>query len=225
MIQVPNTLRLKVGDPYRKPATDDSLQSLKEALALDGLYQGQVRADLHPDPATRQMDITVHVIPGLRARSGAISLKNMTPYADRDLLSRIKLKPADQIDSKKLQRAEDRLRDYLVKQDYLGAHATLHRGAYDPKTSMVQDFNEQEQTGSHQIAEGIAPIAGTPVYTRTYETSKLEDLHYRVLFAGVGINGWAVEVTTEFADPRDTPEQQQFLASVYDAARKEIVAK
>jgi outer membrane protein insertion porin family len=130
-------LRLKVGDPYRKPTTDDSLQSLKEALALDGLYQGQVRADLHPDPATRQMDITVQVIPGPRARAGAISLKNLTPYADRDLLSRIKLKPTDQFDSKKLQRAEDRLRDYLVKQDYLGARTILHRGTYDPKTNTL----------------------------------------------------------------------------------------
>jgi len=61
----------------------------------------------------------------------------LTSYADRDLLSRIKLKPTDQFDSKKLQRAEDRLRDYLVKQDYLGARAIFHRGAYDPKTNTL----------------------------------------------------------------------------------------
>ncbi len=41
------------------------------------------------------------------------------------------------LDSKKLQRAEDRLRDYLVKQDYLGARAILHRGAYDGKTNTL----------------------------------------------------------------------------------------
>ncbi len=130
-------LRLRVGDPYSKAALDDSLQSLREALALDGLYQGQARAVLHPDPAHRQIDITVQVIPGPRARSGAITLKNSTPYTDRDLLSKAKIKPNQALDSKKLQRAEDRVRDYLVKQDYLGARANLHRGAYDGKTNTL----------------------------------------------------------------------------------------
>lgn len=97
-------------------------------------------------------------------------------------------------------------------------------GAYDPKTSMVQQFTEQEQTGGRKIAEGDVKLGGSTVYARTYETSKLEDLHYRVTFAGAGLNGWAVEVTTEFADPRDTPEQKDFLDAVYEAATKEIVA-
>jgi hypothetical protein len=97
-------------------------------------------------------------------------------------------------------------------------------GAYDPKTSMVQQFTEQEQTGGRKIAEGDVKLGGSTVYARTYETSKLEDLHYCVTFAGVGLNGWAVEVTTEFADPRDTPEQKDFLDAVYEAAAKEILA-
>ena len=130
-------LRLRVGDPYNKAALDDSLQSLKQALALDGLYQGEVRADLHPDPAHRQMDLTVHVIPGPRALSGLITLKNSTPYTDRDLLSRAKVKPKQQMDAKKLQRAEDRVRDYLVKQDYLGARASIHRGTYNASTNTL----------------------------------------------------------------------------------------
>ena len=95
-------------------------------------------------------------------------------------------------------------------------------GAYDPKASMAQDFTEQEQTGSHQIGE-TNTTAGA-LYTRTYETSKLEDLHYRVTFAGAAVNGWAVEVTTEYADPRDTPEEKDFLVAVYAAAGKQIKA-
>jgi hypothetical protein len=99
-------------------------------------------------------------------------------------------------------------------------------GAYDPKSSMAQDFIEQEQTGGHKIAEGDTKVGeGATVYTRIYETAKLEDLHYRVLFAGAAVNGWAVEATIEYADPRDTPEEKQFLDAVYEAARKEIEQK
>jgi hypothetical protein len=103
-------------------------------------------------------------------------------------------------------------------------------GAYDPKGSFAADFAEQEGTGGKQISErpenmaaaGSAPLA---VYTRTYETSKLEDLHYRVTFAGAEVKNWSVEATMEFADPRDTPVEQEFLHAVYAAAQTQIVAK
>ena len=105
----------------------------------------------------------------------------------------------------------------------------LH-GAYDAKQSLAQEFAEQEGAGGKSIAEKNLAIAlspgGTavPVYTRTYETAKLEDLHYRVQFAGAGMMGWAVETTIEYAEPRDLPEAQDFLRSVYASAQNEIAA-
>ncbi|HLY05038.1 MAG TPA: hypothetical protein VKR31_04760 [Rhizomicrobium sp.] len=105
----------------------------------------------------------------------------------------------------------------------------LH-GAYDAKQSMANDFAEQEGAGGKRIAEkdtAILPESHGPaitVYTRTYETAKLEDLHYRVQFAGAAIGNWGVETTIEFAEPRDLPEAQGFLRAVYAAARNEIAA-
>ncbi len=102
---------------------------------------------------------------------------------------------------------------------------------YDAKTSLAPDFIEQEGTGGKRIAEGAASLPTKPgapplaVYTRTYETAKLEDLHYRVLFAGAQFKNWAVEATIEYADPRDTPVEEQFLHAVYVAAESEIAAK
>jgi hypothetical protein len=104
------------------------------------------------------------------------------------------------------------------------------RASYDAKQSLAGDFAEQEGTGGKQISETglpISSIAGaTPliVYTRTYETAKLEDLHYRVLFTGAAVNNWAVEATIEFAEPRDIPDEQHFLRAVYAAAQSEIRA-
>jgi hypothetical protein len=105
----------------------------------------------------------------------------------------------------------------------------LH-GAYDAKQSLARDFGEQEGTGGKSIAEKQVTIAGAPhgspvpVYTRTYETAKLEDLHYRVQFAGAAIGSWAVETIVEFAEPRDLPEAQEFLRTVYAAAQSDIAA-
>ncbi|HEX4080684.1 MAG TPA: hypothetical protein VHX61_17620 [Rhizomicrobium sp.] len=101
----------------------------------------------------------------------------------------------------------------------------LH-GAYDAKQSLDGDFAEQEGTGGKPVAEGNITVApGTPplvAYARTYETAKLEDLHYRVLFTGAAIGNWAVETTIEFAEPRDVPDEMGFLHAVYAAARRGI---
>lgn len=105
----------------------------------------------------------------------------------------------------------------------------LH-GPYDAKQSMAKDFAEQEGAGGKRIAEkdvGILPVShgrAVSVYTRTYETAKLEDLHYRVQFAGAAIGNWAVETTIEFAEPRDLPEAQEFLRAVFGDARNEVAA-
>ena len=103
----------------------------------------------------------------------------------------------------------------------------LH-GAYDAKQSMANDFAEQEGAGGKRIDEkNVAMVpesrgSAVALYTRTYETAKLEDLHYRVQFAGAAIANWAVETTVEFAEPRDLPEAQGFLRAVYNSAQREI---
>jgi hypothetical protein len=104
-------------------------------------------------------------------------------------------------------------------------------GSYDAKASLAGSFFEQEGTGGRQVEEGMTSIrarrgaAPLAVYTRIYETAKLEELHYRVLFAGAQFSHWAVEATVEYAEPRDAPVEDQFLRAVYAAAASEIVPK
>jgi len=88
-------------------------------------------------------------------------------------------------------------------------------GSYDPKESLTAEFQEQEGTGGHMLREGVAHLAGHSVYARVYETTSLEELHYRVEFTGAAAGTWAVEVTMEFASPRDDAVTQEFLNAVY----------
>jgi outer membrane protein assembly factor BamA len=131
------SLRLRVGDAYSEEALNDAISNLKEALQLDGLYQAQVRADVMPDPPTHNMNINIAVIPGSRAKVGAIAVKNSTPYTDAELLSHSKLHAGKTLDSQKLQKAEERVRSYLTKQNFLGARVTLNRETFDAKTDSL----------------------------------------------------------------------------------------
>ena len=98
------------------------------------------------------------------------------------------------------------------------------KGPYDPKTALVPEFVEQEGTGGRMIGEGPARLGGQSVYTRKYETTSLEDARYRVLFAASAAGPWAVEVTMEYASPRDDAVEQEFLETVFAAAFKKLAA-
>ena len=91
-------------------------------------------------------------------------------------------------------------------------------GAYDPKTALVPEFQEQEATGGKVIGEETGKFGGATVYTRSYGTSNLGDVHYRVQFAASAVGQWAVQVTMEYASPRDDAVKQDFLNAVYDEA-------
>jgi hypothetical protein len=47
-------------------------------------------------------------------------------------------------------------------------------------------------------------------------------MHYRVLFAGAAVGSWAVQVTIEYADPRDNDNETAFLNAAYAQALAEI---
>jgi hypothetical protein len=98
-------------------------------------------------------------------------------------------------------------------------------GPYDPKTALVPDFQEEEATGGKSIGEKPLKVGGANVYTRVYETTGLEELHYRVQFAASAVGNWAVQVTMEYASPRDDAIRQDFLNAVYAEALRRIVAQ
>ncbi len=132
-----SAMRLTVGEPFRESDLQDGLARLKDALIQDGLYQAQIEVERLPDSAALQMNLTIKVTSGRRAKTGTITIKNLTPLSDTDLLSRAKFKSGKPFDSRDLKRAEDRLRAFLVRQDYLGSRATLRRGEYDAATNTV----------------------------------------------------------------------------------------
>jgi hypothetical protein len=121
--------------------------------------------------------------------------------------------------------------DFCAYSGLDGAYATITlsplRSGYNPKTSLTPQFEEQQATGGRMIGQKTVSFGEPPlsVYTRQYETSKLENLVYTVEFASAAVRNWVVEVTLEYADPRDTPESKDFLKKVYLQAMTQIGGK
>jgi len=123
--------------------------------------------------------------------------------------------------------------DFCAYSARAGVYGTIRLtrldGSYDPQSALAPDFAEEEAQGGRRVADGMATLATKPaplaVYTRTYQTATLEDFRYRALFANAQFGNWVVETTIEYADPRDTGIENQFLRAVYAAARNEIAPK
>jgi hypothetical protein len=99
--------------------------------------------------------------------------------------------------------------------------APLH-GGFDPKALMAPEFVVQEGTGGRMTSESTLYLGtknALPVYARTYDAAKVEAMRYRVLFACAAVGSWTVEVTLEYADPRDLEAKNAFLNAVYAAAQ------
>jgi outer membrane protein insertion porin family len=130
-------MRLGLGEPYRDRSLHDGIQRLRDALRADGFYLPGITWSLGRHSDTRQLDVTVTVDPGPRARIGDIGVTNQTPYTTRQLLSHAKLKSRQDLTSLRTSRAAQRLKNYLVGKGYLGASVVITPGAYDSQTNRV----------------------------------------------------------------------------------------
>jgi outer membrane protein insertion porin family len=130
-------MQITLGRPFRQEDVDEGLARLRDVLKEEGLYTAQVSAENIPYPATHQMDILVHVKSGPRARVASVELKNGTAYQDAEILSRLKMKPGQQVTTARIQRGTDRIRKFLVKKGRLSARATVRRGEYDAAKNTI----------------------------------------------------------------------------------------
>ena len=145
-------LRLNLGEPFRESALREAISRLQDLLRTDGLYLAKITWDLGPHDDTRQMDITVHVDPGIRALVGDITVKNETHYPDADLIKRSKITSKNALTSARLTRGSQRIKKYLVNQGYLGAGVVMTPGTYDTATNRVP-LNLDVTAGPHVRVE------------------------------------------------------------------------
>lgn len=141
-------MRLNLGEPFRESSMREAIGRLQEALRADGLYQAKVVWDLVPHEETRQMDITVRVEPGPRARIGQMQLKNQTSYPDHELLRRSKIAVDNEMTAARISRGAQRLKKFLVDQGYLGAGVVITPGLYDAPSNRVP-LNYEVLAGPH----------------------------------------------------------------------------
>jgi outer membrane protein insertion porin family len=130
-------MRLGLGEPFRESALREAIARLRSVLQDDGFYLPNVTWSLEPHAETRQMDVSVVVNPGPRARAGDVMIDNKTAYSNERLLRKSKISRKSSLTVSLISRASQRLKKFLVNQGYLGAGVAISRKAYDANTDRV----------------------------------------------------------------------------------------
>jgi len=81
---------------------------------------------------------------------------------------------------------------------------------FDPKNVLAPEFRVQEGTDGHLIDEAMQKIAAIPVYTRSYETARLQSRQYRTLYASAAVGAWSIVAIVEYAHPQDNDMANAF---------------
>ena len=94
----------------------------------------------------------------------------------------------------------------------------LH-GQFDGPGLLAGQFSQEAGSGGKVVAQKTFSFSAAgrmlSMFSRTYENSHLENLHYRVNYASAPVRGWVVEVISEYASPRDDATRTVFLDWVY----------
>jgi outer membrane protein insertion porin family len=130
-------MRLTLGEPFRESSLRDAIGRLRDVLQSEGLFKPTITWALTPHEDTRQMDVIVTVVPGLRATIGSFQVKNETPISDADLITRSKIKLQNTLTTARLTRGTQRLKKYFLNQGYLGAGILITPGAYDAASNQI----------------------------------------------------------------------------------------
>lgn len=130
-------LQMPLGQAFQEQDLQAGLQRLRQTMQDNGFYESQSHVGLAKHPATHQIDITVEVEPGRRARLSAVNIHNQTRFSLNDIRGRLKMKRGTRVTADRIDRGTERLRTFLVSAGYLEARVTAIRGAYDSKSATL----------------------------------------------------------------------------------------
>lgn len=130
-------LQLPLGQPFQEQDLDAGLQRLQQTMQDNGFYEAKAVPGLAKNPATRQINITIEVDPGPRARLSGLKINNQTRFSLSDIRGKLKLKRGTRVTADRIDRGTERLRNFLVSSGYLEARVTATRGSYDSQSAAL----------------------------------------------------------------------------------------
>jgi len=128
---------LQPGVRFAQTDLDAALKSVKDTLGQNGYYESKVTAVTKADDDSQQMNITIAVQLGVKARVGAVDTAGDAGMPAQDFRKKAKLKFHSKVNRETSTNALTRLRKQYQKKDRLEAKVTLDKKSYEPPPHLL----------------------------------------------------------------------------------------
>jgi outer membrane protein assembly complex protein YaeT len=131
-------LTVHTGDVLSLNAVEHSAVAIQEYLARGGYLDAAVDPETTFDRATSRASVTFHVDRGQRARVATVAIGgNTAPFTAQQLIDQMKRGPGQFFEIAQARSDADRMKTFLVRQDYRKAQVKFDRYTYDKTTKLV----------------------------------------------------------------------------------------
>ena len=128
--QLVDSSKLDLGTVFSREEVDRAVGRMQKVMADNGYYNAAITYELKPNDQTRQMQIEFHVVPGLLARVGQVTIEGDTGIPVDKVRSLTELKTGAAVKQQNVTRALERLRKHYQKNDHLEAQVSLIEHKY-----------------------------------------------------------------------------------------------
>ena len=128
---------LQPGARFAQTDLDTALKSVKDTLGQNGYYESTVTAVTKADNDGQQMNVTIAVQLGVKARVGAVNAAGDAGMTAVEFRKKAKLKQHSKVNRETATNALTRLRKQYQKQDRLEAKVTLDKKSYETPTHLL----------------------------------------------------------------------------------------
>lgn len=125
---------LQPGVPFQQADLDTALRSVKDTLGQNGYYESNVTAVTTAENDSQQMNISIAVQQGVKARVGTVTTAGDAGMSPADFRKKAKLKENSKVRRETSTNALSRLRNEYQKKDRLEAKVTLDKKNYEAPT-------------------------------------------------------------------------------------------
>ncbi|HKS23365.1 MAG TPA: POTRA domain-containing protein, partial [Thermoanaerobaculia bacterium] len=131
-------ITVHTGDVLSLSAVEHSAVAIQESLVRSGYLDAAVDPETTFERATSRANVTFHVDKGQQARVASVVISgNTTPFTAKQLIDQMRRGPGQFFEVAQARTDADRMRSYLVRQDYRKAQVKFDRYTYDKATKQV----------------------------------------------------------------------------------------
>jgi outer membrane protein assembly complex protein YaeT len=131
-------ITVRTGDVLSLNAVDHSATAIQEYLSRSGYLDATVDPETTFDRGTSRASVTFHVDKGQLARVASVVVSgNTAPFTAKQLIDQMKRGPGQFFEVAQARSDAERMRNYLLHQDYRKAQVKFDRYTYDKATKLV----------------------------------------------------------------------------------------